>query len=141
MMDSVVELLRERSETVPVPLALPDDDELILVEEQLYLSLPRDYRTFLLTVSDVVYGRIEPATACDPHSHTYLPEVAANGWDRGVSRALIPICETSDGYYCIDPDGEVTYWSQDEGLTEHSWPSIWHWAQDVWLQQSDGDAY
>lgn len=134
MMESVIELLREKNEPVPVPLALPDEDELVEVEEQLYLRLPRDYRGFLLAVSDVVYGSLEPATASDPHSHTYLPEMAASAWDQGVPRTLIPVCAGGNGYYCIDPDGEVIYWSPDEGLTEQCWPSIWHWAQEVWLQ-------
>lgn len=136
-MDAVIDLLRERNEPVPVPLTLPDDDELVLIEEQLFLPLPDDYKEFLLTVSDVVYGSIEPATATDPQSHTYLPEVSAVAWDQGVSRALVPVCEIPAGYYCIAPDGEVVFWSIDDGLTDEEWPTIWHWARDVWLGEPE----
>src|SRR5690606_18250652 len=83
-MEEVIEQLRELNEPVPVPLELPDDERLVEVEEELFINLPYGLREFLLLVSDVVYGRLEPVTATDPQSHTYLPEVAALAWDAGV---------------------------------------------------------
>ncbi len=73
-MEDVIERLREENEPVPVPLELPDEDLLVEIEEELLISLPPEFREFLLTVSDVVYGRIEPVTVTDPQSHTYLPK-------------------------------------------------------------------
>lgn len=136
MLEIVIERLRAANEPVPVALALPDEDELVQVEEQLLLPLPRDYRHFLLTVSDVVYGSLEPATVSDPQSHTYLPELAATAWDQGVSRELIPVCAAPEGYYCVAPDGEVIHWRLPGGPAEEAWPSIWHWAWEVWLEAS-----
>lgn len=135
-MDEIIEELRERNEPVPTPLELPSEDDLVLVEEALLLSLPKDYRVFLLEVSDVVYGRIEPATATDPQSHTYLPEMAAIAWDQGLPRHLLPICERNQGYDCIDPDGEVSHWYQGT-FEETTWESIWDWAHKVWLEQEN----
>ena len=83
-MEEVIEQLRELNEPVPVPLELPDDELLVEIEEQLLINLPFELREFLLKVSDVVYGRLEPVTATDPQSHTYLPEVASVAWDLGV---------------------------------------------------------
>jgi len=131
-MEDVVEQLQELSESVPIPLSLPDDDDLVLIEEQILIGLPSDYKTFLLLVSDVIYGSIEPATVTDASSHTYLPEIAAKAWDIGVPRELIPICEYPDGYYCIEQDENIVNWSNGE-IDEHTWDSIWHWARDVWL--------
>lgn len=54
------------------------------IEEQLLINLPFELREFLLKVSDVVYGRLEPVTVTDPQSHTYLPEVTAVAWDLGL---------------------------------------------------------
>ncbi|MCF7200718.1 SMI1/KNR4 family protein [Pseudomonas oligotrophica] len=134
-MEEVIEQLRELNEPVPVPLELPDDDLLVEIEEQLLINLPFGLREFLLQVSDVVYGRLEPVTACDPQSHTFLPEVAANAWDAGVPRDLVPLCQDGLDYYVVDLDGEVTLWSGATGeLTEQTWESVWHWARDVWLQ-------
>jgi len=107
-MEEVIEELRERNEPVPVPLELPDDEQLVAVEEQLFINLPFGLREFLLQVSDVIYGRLEPVTASDPQSHTYLPEVAANAWDAGVPRDLLPICQDGPDYYVVDLEGEVT---------------------------------
>lgn len=130
-MEDVVELLREHNEPVPVPLELPDEDLLIEIEEALYVALPDDLRDFLLLVSDVVCGHLEPVTVADPQSHTYLPEMAAVAWSIGLPRKYLPICEYDGGYYCIRQDGAVLLWN--ESIAEERWDTIWHWARDVWL--------
>ena len=130
-MDDVIDMLRERNEPVPVPLELPDEDLLVEIEEQLDVALPDDLRAFLLTVSDVVCGRLEPVTVTDPNSHTYLPEVAAVAWSLGLPRRFLPICASNGGYYCISQDGTVLFW--DERITNESWDSLWLWAREVWL--------
>lgn len=133
-MEEVIEQLRELNEPVPVPLELPDEEQLVEIEEQLLINLPFELREFLLKVSDVVYGRLEPVTVTDPQSHTYLPEVAAVAWDLGVPRELVPLCQDGRDYYVVDGEGEVLLWSGDEEeLTDESWDSVWHWARDVWL--------
>lgn len=131
-MESVISELRKVNQPVPVPLELPDMDDIVQVEEQLLMSLGKDFREFLLTVSDVVYGTLEPVTAVDPQSHTYLPEVAAQAWSKGVPRYLVPICEIGDGYYCVNEHSEVVLWKQGK-ITEDLWSGVWQWAGQVWL--------
>jgi hypothetical protein len=144
-MEDVIDLLRERNQPVPVPLELPDEDLLIQIEEELFIALPDDLREFLLTVSDVVYGSLEPATVTDARSHTYLPEMAAQAWDAGLPRHYLPVCESADGYYCLGEEGIVYDWQPEgaegivtddtmEGVMAEEWNSIWHWARDVWLK-------
>ncbi|MDX1492258.1 MAG: SMI1/KNR4 family protein [Pseudohongiellaceae bacterium] len=133
-MEDIIDLLQEANEPVPVPLELPDEDLLVVIEEELLLSLPDDLRVFLLNVSDVVYGSIEPVTVTDPASHTYLPEMAAIAWSLGMPRHLLPICESNGAYYCIDPDGGVGLWD-GQMSDEDAWESIWHWCREVWLEQ------
>lgn len=130
-MEDVIDILRERNEPVPVPLDLPDEDLLVEIEEELLISMPDDLRFFLLTVSDVVYGKIEPVTVTDRNSHTYLPEVAAVAWSLGLPRRYLPICETNGAYYCISQDGTVLLW--DQRISDESWENIWQWAREVWL--------
>ncbi|WP_111641220.1 SMI1/KNR4 family protein [Marinimicrobium alkaliphilum] len=132
-MDDMIDLLRERHQAVPVPLELPTHDQLVVVEEELLLPLPRELRTFLLEASDLIIGSLEPVTAADPSSHTYLSDVAARAWDEGMPRHLAPLCETAQGFYAVEPEGEVVYWCSGE-LTEETWPSVWHWAQEIWLE-------
>ncbi|MCB1665910.1 MAG: SMI1/KNR4 family protein [Pseudomonadales bacterium] len=130
-MEDVIDQLRERNEPVPVPLELPDDDLLVEIEEALCVALPDDLRLYLLLVSDVVCGHLEPVTVTDPNSHTYLPEVAAVAWSLGMPRRYLPVCEYEGGYYCMGHDGEVRYWQ--ETMSEETWESLWHWVRDVWL--------
>ena len=70
-------------------------------------TCPFELREYLLKVSDVVYGRLEPVTASDPHSHTYLPEVASVAWDCGLPRDLVPLCQDGRDYYAVDVEGTV----------------------------------
>lgn len=136
IVEDVIEELRKRSLIVSVPLELPDEDQLVEVEEQILLPLPWELREFLLHVSDVIYGTVEPVTVTDPQSHTYLPEVAANAWAMGLPRELIPICECGAEIYGISEEGEVVRWADGE-VTNDSWPSIWHWVRDVWLESQE----
>jgi hypothetical protein len=112
---------------------LPNEDDLVLIEEQLLLPLPSDLREFLLHVSDVVCGSLEPVTVTDPMSHTYLPEVAAVAWNNGLARDFIPICQVGDDYYFISDDGGVGLWENGTEPEEVQWPNIWDWSLNVWL--------
>lgn len=133
-MEDVIDELRELAEAVPVPLELPEDEDIVLVEEQILIPIPYEFRQFLLNVSDVVYGTIEPVTVMDSSSHTYLPEVTATAWELGLPRHLVPLCEKEGGYYCVEQDDTVKFWYQGE-FTEDTWQSVWQWASDIWLDR------
>lgn len=133
-MEEVLERLRELAEDVAAPLELPDEEQLVTAQEELLLPIPRDFRYYLLTASDVIYGHLEPATIADPHVHTYLPEMAATAWSYGLPRYLLPICEITTGYYCIDPDGVVLLWESGE-LSEKQWDTLWEWIAEIWLEE------
>lgn len=131
-MDEIIEELRALNVEVLSPLELPDDEDILEVESQLLTTIDGDFRDFLLTVSDVICGSLEPVTAVDPNSHTYLPEVAAVAWDQGLSREMLPLCESDGGYYCVDMEGQVLFWQHGE-YSEDSWEHVWLWVQDVWM--------
>lgn len=134
-MEEIIEQLRELNEPVPTPLELPEEELLVEIQEQILIHLPFALREYLLTVSDVVYGRLEPVTVTDPHSHTFLPEVAANAWDQGMPRYLVPLCQDGSDYYAVDPEGTVLLWQASTGeLADEEWESVWHWCRDVWLE-------
>lgn len=133
-MEDVIELLQESAQSVAFGLELPDEDDLVMIEEELFIPLPSDLRLFLLEVSNLIIGSLEPVTVTDPQAHTHLPDVAANAWDLGVPRNLIPICESANGYYCIAEDNEISLW-QGHQKQEETWPSIWHWAKEIWAQK------
>ena len=136
-MEDIIDQLREQAEDFCVALELPEEEDLVIIEEEILLPIPFELREFLLKVSDLVYGSIEPVTVADPRSHTYLPEVAATAWSLGVSRELVPLCEAHGGYYCVSQEGDVNFVSLDASVSEEDdnqeWPSVWHWVKEVWL--------
>ena len=132
-MNDIIDHLQELSETVPVPLDLPTFEQLVEIEEQILIGLPRDLKEFLLEASDVIYGTIEPVTASDPFSHTYLPEVTSYAWSLGLPRELIAICQIGDSFYCIDQEGQVMFWKNDR-FSDQVWESLWDWVEEVWIR-------
>lgn len=132
-MENVYQYLRDNAETTASPLSLPDHDDLVLIEEEILMPLPPEFKHFLLEVSDIVYGAIEPVTATEPSAHTHLSEVTAVAWSLGVSRELVPICFHKDQYYCVTQESEVVLWKDGE-LDEEGWDCIEEWVKDVWLE-------
>jgi len=130
--EEVIEELRENAEQVPVPLDLPDMDEIVEAEEEILIGLPYEFKQFQLNVSDLVLGSLEPVTIADTSSHTYLPEVTAQAWNDGLPREYIVLCQTGADYYCVDEQGTVKFWRDGE-IDEQDWESVWHWARDVWM--------
>lgn len=131
-MHELIEQLQALNEPVPVPLELATFEQLVEVEEQILISLPRELKVFLMEASDIIYGHIEPVTASDPHSHTYLPEVTCYAWSIGLPRDVIAICQQGDNFYCIDQDGQVHFWKNGRFVGE-VYESFWHWVDSVWL--------
>ena len=125
--------LRESNEEVSVPLKLPTELEVDAIENKLGVKFPSLFREYLLKVSDVVFGDIEPVTIISTEDHTYLPVVANDAWAAGVPKNNIPICEDNGDYYCVTPVGKVVFWSHD-GASDESWSDIKAWIQDVWLE-------
>ena len=134
-MNEIVDELRTVNQAGYASIELPDEDQLVLVQEQILLHLPADLKDFLLNVSDIVYGSIEPVTVSDEHLATYLPEMTFVAWDRGMPREYIPICEHPEGYYFIAQEGYISIWSSTRGVNEKLyWDSIWDWCEDIWLK-------
>lgn len=136
-MEDIIEQLQALSEHVPVPLDLPDEDDVLEVEETLLLPIHPSLRYYLLEASDTVYGSLEPVTCADPQSHTYLADVTAQAWEEGMPREYMALCETADGFYCINhEDGEILFWSrlQFDFESGQQWDSLWDWIEDVWLR-------
>jgi hypothetical protein len=130
---AIINTLRTKNQQVPVPLELPTEDQIVEAEEAIFLPIDRELRQFLLTVSDIIYGSLEPITVTDPGSHTYLPSLAAQAWAEGVPRDTIPICATANGYYCCDAAGEIQLWKDGDFANTAPWSDIWSWVSQVWL--------
>ncbi|MGY8870268.1 MAG: SMI1/KNR4 family protein, partial [Pseudomonadales bacterium] len=113
-MNDIIDELRALNEDRFNSVRLPTEDELVELEEEILISIPADLKEFLLEASDVVYGSLSPVTATEPHEQTHLPELTATAWSLGLPRELIPICEANGGYYFIEQDASIGFWSEDE---------------------------
>lgn len=133
-MNEIIDELRELNQDRFASIRLPDEDELVELEEEILISIPADLKEFLLHASDVVYGSLELVTATDPQAHTHLPEVTATAWSLGLPRHLIPICEANGGYYFISQEGSVGFWSEEDDIADEEWETLWEWITQVWIK-------
>ena len=132
----VIAELRELNEPVPKPLRLPTEAEVNAAEAQLGIRFPADYRAYLLTASDIVYGSLEPAIVIPDAGHLSLRDIVETAWDEmEVPRHLLPFCEDNGDYYCLNGKGEVEYWSHD-GATDEKWKDLAAWIKEVWIDES-----
>lgn len=136
-MNDIIDELRELNEDRFNSVRLPTEDELVELEEEILISIPADLKEFLLEASDVVVGSLSPVTATEPHSHTHLPELTATAWSLGLPRELIPFCEANGGYYFIEQDGSIGFWSAEDEVNEEQWDNLWDWVSDVWMSDTE----
>ncbi len=131
----VIRELRSLNEPVPKPFRLPTEDEVGAAERQLGIRFTDDYRQYLLEASDVVYGALEPAVVVADSGHLSLVEVAESAWtEMDLPRDLLPICEDNGDYYCLNAQGEVSFWSHN-GTTAEKWPDLATWIKEVWINE------
>ena len=133
MINEIAEMLAEQAVDTVFPLELPTMDQLIEAQEAMLISVPVDFRDYLLHSSNVSYGSLEPVTIADANSHTFLPEVAAEAWANGLPREFIPLCRDGEKIYCVAEDGEVMLWCEGEE-PESVVDDVWQWVRDVWLE-------
>jgi hypothetical protein len=139
-LDEAFAELRTRDEPVPTPARLPTEDEVADAEEVLGVKFHRDFRRYLLEVSNVNFGALEPVTLRPPDAHTDLLSVAEAAWDEmDVPRTLLPICEDNGDYYCMNKKGQVVFHSAD-GETGEKWPSLAAWIEAVWLGEAGDES-
>lgn len=130
---AVLAELRSLDEPVPSPPRLPTASEVAAMEQAIGIPFHADYRRYLLEASDVTLGTLEPATICEPSSHTHLLDIVASARALGVPPELLPICEDNADFYCLDAGGAVHFWSHN-GASEESWPDFASWLRNVWIE-------
>jgi hypothetical protein len=134
MINEIAELLCEKSEQHSYPLEKPTIENLVEVQEDILISLPTDFREYMMNCSHVSYSRFEPVTIADPQSHTYLPEVAAEAWAQGLPREFIPLCVDGATIYGVAQDDAVVRWTAQDEEPEEICSSVWEWVRDYWLE-------
>ena len=135
-LDSVFAELRELNIEVPKPQRLPTEEEVARAEDQLGVQFHPDYRRFLLEASDVIVPVLNLARVHEPPgSQDDLVRIANDAWNiMGVPPELLPICDDNADYYCMNSDGEITFWSHGVVAFER-WPNLATWIKEVWIER------
>ncbi|WP_188151265.1 SMI1/KNR4 family protein [Teredinibacter waterburyi] len=135
MINEIAEILHERAEKPLIEPDMPTLDDVVEAQEAMLISVPAELRDFLLNSSFEIYGRLEPVTVADRNCHTYLPEVAAEAWARGMPREYIPLCQDRSNIYCVSEEGTVYVWNESlDEQPEEVASNVWEWVRDVWLE-------
>lgn len=112
---------------------LPEQDQLIEVEETLLIRLPRALREFLLHLSDLQPPGWELCTCHDPQLYSYLSDVCAECWDQGVPRDLIPVAFNATQYALMNDGGEVLIWHRGLGDLTEERSDLMDWIENDWI--------
>lgn len=133
--DQVLELLKERRETVPKPLRLPTEIGVKQAELDLGFEFPEQYRKFMLEASDVVYGTLEPGLVLpDLMPYICLRNIAKNGWAIGVPKEVLPFCSDNGNYFTLSQSGNIGYYDHDDSSHRESEAEFKDWVMEDWLE-------
>ena len=115
---------------VPKPPSLPSEADVDRVLDDVGVVVHNDLRRWFLEASDIVFGSLEPVRVGGGHTDFAKTLDLARSW--GVPPDAVPICEDNSDFYCIEPSGEVVYWSHN-GTTDERWPDLATWITEVWI--------
>jgi len=120
------------------PFRPPTDSEIDAAEARIGIKFHPDYRSFLKGGSDVGDSVFEPAVILPGGGYLDLFEILESAWNiEGVPRDLMPFVEDNSDYYCLNPRGEVVFWSHN-GTSDEKWSSLVEWRQKVCIEETRG---
>lgn len=127
--------LRKRNEKVPNPLWLPTEKEIDNFEEEYKIKFPKDYKSYLLTASDVILGCLEPGQIIDKKDeNTYLGNILKIYESFGLNSEYIPICNDNDSFYCIDKDSKIHLIDSDLNNDSIVYEDLADWILNCWIR-------
>ncbi len=129
-----IKSLRDHHEEPPKQMRLPTEEEIQQAEIDLGFVFPDQFRQFHLEASNVVVGTLEPGVVfIDVLPYINLRSIAKDGWSLGVPQEHLPFCEDNGNYFCITPDGRVSYWDHN-GASEYDSSSCFaEWITNIWI--------
>ncbi|WP_215755505.1 SMI1/KNR4 family protein [Acetobacter sp. P5B1] len=132
------EIIREINKLDPPQgrkMPLPDDFLIREYEKNIGLKFPNDYKKILKNVSNAFVGYISLLTLNKEMGGIYgeLLTTLKEARAQGLPKTWLPICEDNGDYYCILPDGKISFWSHN-GVSHETWPNLATWAEEVWLE-------
>ncbi|ACJ27982.1 Conserved hypothetical protein [Shewanella piezotolerans WP3] len=118
-------------------IKIPSDIQIADAQKKLGFRFPKEYVAFIKSGYDLGDAPLEALEIVDPPSYADIYEAlesARKFYD--LPAELLPICEDSSDYYCINDKGEVVFWSHN-GITDEKWENVAIWRNHIVLEAGE----
>ena len=103
------------------------DAEIDETQKMLGFEFPLEYIEFIKSGYDLGDAPIEALEISDPPSYADIFGALKDAREYDdLPAELLPICEDNSDYYCLNPWGEVVFWSHN-GVTDEKWANVAEW--------------
>lgn len=123
--ENAVSLLIKKSNNKRDNRALLSRDDLLKIEQDLNIEIPKDYSYFLTNAANIFHGYYSPFSTIIEIQEASLVLKKLNVFD-------IPFCEDNGDYFLINSAGTVKYFSHN-GYSKEYWSSLGDWISKVWI--------
>ncbi|MCF9028452.1 SMI1/KNR4 family protein [Acinetobacter nectaris] len=132
--NSIINELKYLSGENRLNIELPNDALIAKYEKEIGFIFSEDYKKVLKEVSNIFYGTIELASVTkDKKYNMELSQVLHDAKEQGLPNHWLPICEDNGSYYCLLPNNEIRYWTND-GYSDETWLNLADWIKKVWIE-------
>lgn len=109
----------------------PTDKEIEEAQHKLGFKFSSEYIEFVRSGYVLGDAPIEALEISNPPSHADIFETLANARKYyQLPSELCPICEDNSGYYCLNQQCEVVFWSHN-GTTNEKWANVTEWRNQM----------
>ncbi|WP_182417656.1 SMI1/KNR4 family protein [Bartonella sp. HY038] len=133
-LEKELDKLNKKKIKTPIVPPIPDDDLIKQYEMEIDIKFPSDYKKFIKKVGYAIYNGLDNILLSpDLNNPRALISVINDARESGLPHDWLPIVDSNADYYCIRPDGKVTFWSNN-GTTDEVWNDLATWIHEVWIE-------
>lgn len=115
----------------------PSALEIEEAQRRLGFTFPQEYIDFIKSGYDLGDSTLEALEISNPPSYADIFEALESAREYyELPTELLPICEDNSDYYCINPKGEVVFWSHN-GVTDEKWKNVTEWRDSMIAEASE----
>ena len=116
---------------------MPSDLEIKQAQTKLGFNFSPEYVAFIKSGYALGSASMEALEISNPPSYADIYQTledARKYYDLPLD--LLPICEDNSDYYCLNPNGEVVFWSHN-GTTDEKWANATEWRNQMVVEANE----